>query len=245
MRTSTSDLARSADFIISELLSVANPDKAAFLQRFFKTGKGEYAEGDVLLGIIVPLVRDVVKRSPPLPLSEVQHLLDSPYHEVRLAGLLLLQRQFSKAKNEVERKQIFDFYLRNAHRANNWDLVDVTCRGVVGEYLLGQPDRSILYRLAKSHNLWEQRIAVVSTWTFIKHLQFDDTFALVFQLLHHPHDLMHKAMGWMLREVGKKDRDALIDFLDQHAHRLPRTTLRYAIEHFPDEERKAWLARKY
>ena len=233
-----------ADFIIRELESVANPEKAKFLQRFFKTGKGEYAEGDVLLGVVVPLVRDVVKRSPPLPLSEVQQLLESLFHEVRLAGLLLLDKQFAKAKTEKERKIIFDFYLRNARRANNWDLVDVTCRDVVGTYLLDKADRSLLYRLAESTNLWEQRIAIVSTWTFIKHHQFDDTLALVLKLLHHPHDLIHKAMGWMLREVGKKNRATLTDFLEQHAPRLPRTTLRYAIEHFSAEERKEWLKDK-
>ncbi|GHV10096.1 DNA alkylation repair protein [Bacteroidia bacterium] len=231
-----------AEFILQELLSVANPEKAQFLSRFFKTGKGQYAEGDVMLGIIVPLIRDIVKRCPPLPFSEIQILIDSEYHEARLAGLLLLVKQYKKAKEESERKAIFDFYLKNARKANNWDLVDVTCRDVIGAYLLEhQDDRAVLYRLAESDNLWEQRIAIVTTWIFIKHRQFDDTFALAEKLLHHKHDLMHKAVGWMLREVGKKDRDALVEFLEKHHKVMPRTALRYSIEHFSPEERAYFM----
>jgi 3-methyladenine DNA glycosylase AlkD len=230
----------SAGFILQELLSVADPEKAKFLQGFFKTGKGQYAEGDVMLGIVVPLTRDIVKRSPALPFGEIQILLDSEYHEARLAGFLFLMKQFKKAK-EAERKEIFDFYLKNARKANNWDLVDVTCRDVIGLYLLDRTDRSVLYRLAESDNLWEQRIAVVSTWTFIKNRQFDDTLAIAEKLLAHRHDLIHKAVGWMLREVGKKDRQTLVDFLDVHHKNMPRTALRYAVEHFSPEERQAYL----
>jgi len=226
-----------AQFILQELLSVANPEKARFLQGFFKTGKGQYAEGDVMLGIVVPHTRDIVKRSPLLPFDEILILLDSEFHEARLAGLLFLVKQFKKTKKENERKLIFDFYLQNARKANNWDLVDVTCRDIVGEFLLNKTDRSILYRLAESDNLWEQRMAIVSTWTFIKHKQFDDTFAIAEKLLNHKHDLMHKAVGWMLREVGKKDRETLVDFLEIHHAKMPRTALRYAIEHFDPEER--------
>jgi 3-methyladenine DNA glycosylase AlkD len=229
-----------ASFILQELLSVADPERAAFLQRFFKTGKGQYAEGDVLLGIAVPLTRDIVKRSPALPLAEIRQLIRSEYHEARLAGFLFLVKQFEKA-TEAERKKIFDFYLQNARRANNWDLVDVTCRDVIGLYLLDKTDRMALYRLAGSDCLWEQRIAIVSTWTFIKHHQFDDTLALAEKLLHHPHDLLHKAVGWMLREVGKKDKDTLRDFLDAHHTTMPRTMLRYAIEHFTSEERAYFM----
>jgi 3-methyladenine DNA glycosylase AlkD len=232
-----------AEFILKELQSVANPEKARFLQGFFKTGKGQYAEGDVLLGIVVPQTRDIVKRSPSLPFDEIQILLDSEYHEARLAGLLLLVKQFKKAKTEEERKAIFDFYLQNARKANNWDLVDVTCRDVVGEYLLNKIDRSILYRLAESDNLWEQRMAIVSTWTFIKNRQFDDTLVLAEKLLNHKHDLMHKAVGWMLREVGKKDRKPLIDFLEIHHAKMPRTALRYAIEHFTSDERFYFMSK--
>jgi 3-methyladenine DNA glycosylase AlkD len=231
-----------AEFVLQELLSVANPEKAKFLQGFFKTGKGQYAEGDVMLGIVVPLTRDIVKRSPVLPFDEIQILLDSKYHEARLAGLLFLVKQFKKAK-EKERKEIFDFYLKNARKANNWDLVDVTCRDVIGLYLLDKDDKSILHRLAESDNLWEQRIAIVSTWTFIKNKQFDDTLAISEKLLTHKHDLMHKAVGWMLREVGKKDRQTLVDFLEIHYKNMPRTALRYAIEHFSAEER-AYFMRK-
>jgi len=230
-----------AEFILQELLSVANPEKAKFLQGFFKTGKGQYAEGDVLLGIVVPLTRDIVKRCPQLPFNEIQILLDSEYHEARLAGLLLLMKQFKKAKEEKERKEIFDFYLQNAHRANNWDLVDVTCRDVIGLYLLDKEDRRVLYQLAESDNLWEQRIAIVSTWMFIKYKQFDDTLALSEKLLNHKHDLMHKAVGWMLREVGKKNKETLVDFLEIHYKNMPRTALRYAIEHFTPEERAYFM----
>jgi len=232
----------SAEFVLQELLSVANPEKAKFLQGFFKTGKGQYAEGDTMLGIIVPLTRDIVKRSPDLSFDEIQILLDSKYHEARLAGLLFLVKQFKTAK-EPERKKIFDFYLKNARKANNWDLVDVTCRDVIGLYLLDKDDRSILYRLAESDNLWEQRIAIVSTWTFIKNKQFDDTLAISEKLLTHKHDLMHKAVGWMLREVGKRDRQTLVDFLEIHHKNMPRTALRYAIEHFSPEE-KVYFMRK-
>ncbi|MDR3046479.1 MAG: DNA alkylation repair protein [Bacteroidales bacterium] len=231
-----------ADFILQELLSVANPEKALFLSGFFKTDKGQYAEGDVMLGILVPMTRDIVKRCPKLPFSEISILLDSPYHEARLAGLLLLCKQYKKADTQ-EQKEIYDFYLQNAQKANNWDLVDVTCKDVVGLYLLDKTDRSDLYRLAESNNLWEQRIAIVSTWTFIKHDQFEDTLALAVKLIHHPHDLMHKAIGWMLREVGKKDRDTLVAFLEFYYQKLPRTSLRYAIEHFSPEERAKYMAK--
>ncbi|MDR0412743.1 MAG: DNA alkylation repair protein [Dysgonamonadaceae bacterium] len=229
-----------AEFILQELLSVANPEKAEFLQRFFKTGKGQYAEGDVLLGIVVPLTRDIVKRCPALPFDEIQILIDSVFHEARLAGFLLLVKQFGKAKGG-ERKAIFDFYLKNARKANNWDLVDVTCRDVVGAYLLDKEGRGVLYRLADSDNLWEQRIAIVSTWTFIKHRQFGDTLAIAGKLLCHRHDLIHKAVGWMLREVGKKDKAVLVAFLEKHLPEMPRTTLRYAIEHFTPEERRRFI----
>ena len=231
-----------ADFILQELLSVADPKKANFLQGFFKTGKGQYAEGDVMLGIIVPITRNIVKVNPDLPFKEIQILLDSEYHEARLAGLLFLVKQFKKAKKEEERKEIFDFYLKNARKANNWDLVDVTCRDVIGIFLLDK-DRDILYQLAESDNLWEQRIAIVSTWTFIKNKQYYDTLAISEKLLNHKHDLIHKAVGWMLREVGKKDKETLVDFLEIHYKQMPRTALRYAIEHFSPEE-KAYFMKK-
>jgi 3-methyladenine DNA glycosylase AlkD len=230
-----------AEFILQELLSVASPEKARFLQGFFKTGKGQYAEGDVMLGIVVPLTRDIVKKSPKLSFNDIQILIDSEYHEARLAGFLFLVKQFKKA-NPEEQKEIYDFYLKNARKANNWDLVDVTCRDVIGLYLLDKEEgRGVLYQLVESDNLWEQRIAIVSTWTFIKHKQFDDTLAIAEKLLNHQHDLMHKAVGWMLREVGKKDREPLVDFLEKHHKNMPRTALRYAIEHFSPEERTYFM----
>jgi 3-methyladenine DNA glycosylase AlkD len=230
-----------AKFILQELYSVANEEKARFLQGFFKTGKGQYAEGDIMLGIVVPLTRDIVKKNPKLTLSEIQILLDSKYHEARLAGFLFLVKQFKKAK-EIEQKEIFDFYLQNAHKANNWDLVDLSCRDIIGLFLLDKVEgRGVLYELAESDNLWEQRIAIVSTWTFIKYKQFDDTLVIAEKLLSHKHDLIHKAVGWMLREVGKKDKKRLIVFLEKYHKKMPRTTLRYAIEHFSLEERAYFM----
>lgn len=226
--------------VLAELHSAANPEKAKFLQGYFKTGKGQYAEGDVFLGITTPVVRGIAKANGALPLSEIQTLLDSEYHEARVTALVILTQQFKKAKDESERTGLYAFYLRNTRRINNWDLVDISCRDVVGGYLLGK-DRNVLYRLAESGSLWEQRIAIVSTWMFIKHCQYDDTLALSVKLIGHGHDLMHKAVGWMLREVGKKDRDVLTGFLETHAAQLPRTALRYAIEHYPNDQRQRFL----
>lgn len=231
-----------AAFILDELLSVANPEKAAFLQRFFKTGPGQYAEGDVFLGLVVPLTRSIAKANKKTPLEELQKLIESPYHEARLCALLIVVERFKKATPE-EQEKLYRFYLSNATRINNWDLVDVTCPHVVGTYLLDK-DRSSLHALARSENLWEQRIAIVSTLTFIRHREYDDTLALAEYFLTHPHDLIHKAVGWMLREVGKKDRDTLTAFLERHATRLPRTALRYAIEHYPEDQRLYFLKKK-
>lgn len=231
-----------ATFVLSELLSMANPEKATFLQRFFKTGPGQYAEGDVFLGLVVPLTRSIAKANKQTPLSELQLLMESEYHEARLCALLIVMEQFKKA-TQTEQKALFDFYIKNTSRINNWDLVDVTCPHVVGVYLLDK-DRSLLYELAESDNLWEQRIAMVSTVTFIRSREYTDTLALAERLMTHTHDLMHKAVGWMLREVGKKDRATLTDFLEQYATQLPRTALRYAIEHYPEEQRQYFLKKK-
>lgn len=231
-----------AEFILDELRSIANPDKAAFLQRFFKTGKGQYAEGDVFLGIPNPLTRNVAKANRLAPLSELQKLLDCPYHEARLAALVIMTEQYKKGSH-AERQALFDMYLRNTPRINNWDLVDVTCPHIVGWHLTDK-DRSVLYELARSPLLWEQRIAVVSTIAFIRLHEYDDTLALSEMLLNHEHDLMHKAVGWMLREVGKRSKETLVGFLERNATRMPRTALRYAIEHFPPEERTLFLSKK-
>lgn len=231
-----------AAFVLNELLSMANPEKAVFLQRFFKTGPGQYAEGDVFLGLVVPLTRSIAKANKQTPLLELQILMESEYHEARLCALLIVAEQFKKA-SEAQRKELYDFYLRNARQINNWDLVDVTCPHIVGSYLLDK-DRSRLYELAESENLWEQRIAMVSTIAFIRNREYTDTLALAERLMTHKHDLMHKAVGWMLREVGKKDRDTLTDFLECYATQLPRTALRYAIEHYPEEQRQYFLKMK-
>jgi 3-methyladenine DNA glycosylase AlkD len=231
--------------LTDELKSLANVEKAKFLQGFFKTGKGQYAEGDLFLGITVPQIRAVVKPYRGLSLSEIETLVGSEFHEIRLAGFLLLVAQFKKSGSDTERTEIYEFYLRNARRANNWDLVDLTCKDIVGAYLLDRKDRRILSQLAQSDSLWEQRIAIVSTFAFIKNGDFGDTVAIAGQLLLHPHDLIHKAVGWMLRETGKRDRETLIAFLDAHAAVMPRTALRYAIEHFPPDERAKYMSMKY
>ncbi|MDR2835398.1 MAG: DNA alkylation repair protein [Bacteroidales bacterium] len=233
----------SAQFIINELLSIANSEKAEKFQYFFKTGKGQYAEGDIMLGIPVPFTRNVVKNCHILPLSEILILLDSEYHEIRLSGFLLLVKQYKKA-DLIGKKEIFDFYIENAHKANNWDLVDLTCKDIIGLYLSDKKDRNILYKLAENNNLWEQRISIVSTWTFIKNNQFDDTLALSEKLITHKHDLIHKAIGWMLREVGKKNKTVLVDFLEANYKKLPRTALQYSIEHFSPEERAYYIKKQ-
>ena len=232
-----------ADFILNELHSVADEKQAQHLQRFFKTGKGEYGEGDIFLGITVPIIRDIVKVNKLLIFTEIEILLDSKYHEARMAGFLFLVQQFKKTKNEEEKKAVFDFYISNARKANNWDLVDLSCKDIIGQYLLNKEDRGILYTFAKSDNLWEQRISVVSTWAFIKHNDFTDILQLAEILMHHPHDLMRKAIGWMLREVGKRDRDVLSDFLEKYHKVMPRTTLRYSVEHYTADERIRFMQR--
>lgn len=233
-----------AAFVLSELQSIGSLEKAVHLSRFFKTGPGQYGEGDRFLGVMVPYSRAIAKANKAMPLEEVQLLLESPWHEARLCALLILVYRFKERKiTEEEREQIYSFYIKNARRCNNWDLVDLSCRDIVGEYLVDK-DRSILYRLADSENLWEQRIAIVATWAFIRRLDFNDTLALAERLMAHKHDLMHKAVGWMLREVGKKDRETLTNFLEKNATQLPRTTLRYAIEHYPEPQRQYFLKMK-
>ncbi|MDR2847610.1 MAG: DNA alkylation repair protein [Bacteroidales bacterium] len=227
--------------VLQELENLADAEKAVFLSRYFKTGKGQYGENDVFLGITVPVLRSIAKKYKTLPLDDVRLLLDSAYHEVRMTGLLALCGQFNLSKDEAKRREIFDFYLQNTDRINNWDLVDITCRDIVGGYLLDKKDRSILYRLAASNSLWEQRIAIISTWTFIKNHEYADTLNISRQLITHKHDLIHKAIGWMLRETGKKDKAVLTAFLDEYRTQLPRTALRYAIERFPQDEKKKYM----
>lgn len=218
----------------------ADSEKALHMQRFFKTGPGQYGEGDIFWGLTSPMVRAVVKQGKVLPLAEMEVLLEDAVHEVRACAVLLLAERYAKG-DTATRAAVIDLYLRRSDRVNNWDLVDISC-AMVGRWLEDK-DRSLLYRLADSPNMWEQRIAVVSTLPLIKNGDFVDILALTKKLMGHPHDLMHKAMGWMLREVGKKDKGVLERFLGTYVRRLPRTTLRYAIERFPEEERKVWLHR--
>ncbi|PZU96407.1 MAG: DNA alkylation repair protein [Pseudanabaena sp.] len=225
----------------SELDALASPTKAIALARFFKTGQGEYGEGDRFLGITVPEQRKLAKKFVSLSFDHLAELLQTDIHEYRLTALLILTYQFPKA-DLAKRAEIVSFYLNHTQWINNWDLVDVSCRQILGVYLLDQ-DRSILYQLAQSPSLWEQRIAIISTLEFIKHEQFTDTLQITMILLNHRHDLIHKAVGWMLREVGKQDRPVLVEFLDLHYQQMPRTMLRYAIEHFDEPVRKAYLQR--
>lgn len=208
--------------------SLDNPADAQFLQRFFKTGEGQYGAGDIFIGLRVPTTRKVVKQFRDLPLKEIEILLESPIHEHRLAALIIMTEQAKRA-DQLRKKALYDLYLRRTDRINNWDLVDTSCRDVVGGYLIDKP-RDTLYALARSKDLWERRIAMVSTWQFIRVGQLEDTFAIAELLLSDTHDLIHKAVGWMLREAGKKDQAALKDFLDVHAATMPRTALRYALE---------------
>ena len=229
--------------LLEEIYKKADPGQVAGLARFFKTGPGQYGEGDKFLGIKVPVTREVVRRCwREVGFAELEECLASEYHEVRLAGLLALVQIFAHAKkDQALRRRCVDFYLSHTDRINNWDLVDLSCYPLLGEWLLDK-DRTLLYDLARSgKTLWEQRIGIVSTMTLVRHGQLPDTFAIADILLHHPHDLIHKAVGWLLREAGKRDKAALVAFLAPRYRSMPRTMLRYAIEKFPEAERKSYL----
>ena len=229
--------------LLEEIYRQADPAQVAGLARFFKTGPGQYGEGDKFLGIKVPVTREVVKDCwRKVGFAELEECVASEYHEVRLAGLLALVQVFAHAKkDQALRRRCVDFYLSHTGQINNWDLVDLSCYPLLGEWLLDK-DRTLLYDLARNgKTLWEQRIGIVSTMTLVRHGQLADTFAIADILLHHPHDLIHKAVGWLLREAGKRDKAALVAFLTPRYRTMPRTMLRYAIEKFPEAERKAWL----
>ena len=226
-----------------ELQELADEKQAEILQRFFKTGKGQYGEGDIFLGIKVPVQRGVAKKYSGLSLPKIQELLKSKIHEHRLTGLIILSDKYKQAKDE-DKANIFNFYLKNTKNINNWDLVDVTAPGIVGAFLFDKK-KNTLYDLARSENLWERRIAIVSTANFIRQEEFQDTLALAEILLNDEHDLIHKAVGWMLREVGKKDENVLEEFLKQHYKVMPRTMLRYSIERFEEDKRKMYLLDKF
>ena len=220
----------------SEIRKEANPEKAAHLQRFFKTGPGQYGEGDIFLGLTNPQSHSLVKKYSSLELKDVQSLLNSKIHEERLIALLILVKQFKKTKS----KEIFDLYLKNTHNINNWDLVDLSAHKIVGAYLENKP-RDILYKLAKSNLLWDRRISIISTFAFLPNKDFNDAISLSEILLQDKQDLMHKAVGWVLREIGKKDLPTLQTFLKKHYKIMPRTMLRYSIEKFPEDVRKMYL----
>ncbi|MEG0039350.1 MAG: DNA alkylation repair protein [Bacteroides sp.] len=230
-----------ATVIRQELETYIDPIKREYLPRFFKTGKGQYGEGDRFLGVVVPNTRLVARKHREVPFEVVAELLRSEWHECRLCALLILVERFKKS-DEPMRKELYEFYLSQTARANNWDLVDLSAPAIVGEYLLDKP-REELYRLAASPLLWEQRIAVVSTITLIRNRDFIDILRLSELLLHHPHDLMQKAIGWMLREMGKRDPDLLVQFLEKWSKQMPRTMLRYSIEKFSPEERAYFMKR--
>ena len=223
----------------SKLRSMADPEKAKVLQRFFKTGPGEYGEGDVFLGIQVPVLRKFARENRDLDDTSLQVLLRSSVHEERMLSLLILIQKYVRGTDE-ERKKIYDFYLVNTSFINNWDLVDLSAEHVVGHFLM-RGSRRPLYQLAKSKSLWERRIAILSTFHFIKQHEFSDALKIAAILLSDKEDLIQKAVGWMLREVGKRDLEAEEQFLRKNYQKMPRTMLRYAIERFPEEKRKRYL----
>ena len=225
--------------LIKELQQIADPEIAKNLSWFFKTGKGEYGEGDKFIGISVPLLRSISKKYQNLELKDLRKLLDSEIHEYRLSVLMILRLKYEKGDQKTK-KEIVKFYLKNTKKINNWDLVDLSCHYILGNWLLDK-DRKILYKLANSKNLWEKRIAIISTFAFIHNNQYIDTLEISKILLDDKHDLIHKAVGWALREIGKKDKETEIKFLNKYYKAMPRTMLRYAIEKFSDKERKYYL----
>ena len=237
LSVATLKFARVYSQIVKELRGLADDNKKIVLSRFFKTGKGEYGEGDKFLGVTVPATRSVAKRYKDVPYEVLEALLESEWHECRLCSLLILIEKYKK-----EAELAVSFYLSHMKGINNWDLVDLSAPYILGSFLVGSKDRKILYQLAGSTNMWERRIAVVSTLMLIRHGQFNDTIRLAELLLDSRHDLMQKSIGWMLREVGKRDQDILVGFLEKHRRQMPRTMLRYAIEKFPMEQRKHFMS---
>lgn len=230
--------------VTKDLTSYLDKGKANLLQRFFKTGKGEYGEGDVFIGVMVPSIRIVAKKYQALPLDEVQKLLNSKIHEHRLTALLILTYRFAKA-DENTKKQIVQLYLKNTKNINNWDLIDLSSVEILGEYFLEHHTyKKILYKFAKSTSLWERRISIISTFTFIRDYQFTDSLTIAEMLLNDKEDLIHKAVGWMLREIGKRDLRTEEGFLKKYYRTMPRTMLRYAIEKFPEKKRRIYLLKK-
>lgn len=229
-----------------ELKSMADPDKAAILQRFFKTGPGYYGEGDIFIGVMVPQSRQIAKKFSQLPLREIRTLLYSHVHEERLVALLILAWRYSSSLNSMEKEEIAKFYLEHIKQVNNWDLVDLSAPNILGAHLVDRDDRRrrLLYRLAGSENVWERRIAILATLHFIRNDDFSETLKIAGMMLHDMHDLIHKAVGWMLREVGKRDAAAEEAFLEKYCSVMPRTMLRYAIERLPESKRRRYKKKK-
>lgn len=231
---------KSPSQITTHLKSIGDPEIAKHSTRFFKTGKGEYGEGDKFFGIRVPVIRKLAKEYQGLSVDETTELLHSPYHEARQLAVLILVRKYAASKSPLEHRQIYQAYVKNIHHLNGWDLVDCSAYQIVGAYLSGR-SREPLYKLARSSLLWERRVAIISTFHFIRKHDFMDTLSISEILLNDSEDLIHKATGWMLREVGNRDRETEESFLLQHYRIMPRTMLRYAIEKFPELLRKAYL----
>lgn len=225
-----------------KIKSLASPDIAKTMQWFFKTGKGEYGEGDVFAGLKVPTQRKIAREFKELSLSDLKELLSSKIHEERLISLLILVDKYEKG-DEKEKKTIYSFYIKNRKGINNWDLVDLSAPKIAGKYLFNK-DKSMLFKFASSKNLWERRIAILSTYEFIRNKQYDTTLKIAKILLEDEHDLIHKSVGWMLREIGKRDLEVEEKFLKKHYKKMPRTMLRYAIEKFPEKKRKKYLQGK-
>ena len=233
----------SATQVVKEIQALSNRGRAHDLQKFFQTAPGQYGEGDIFLGLTVPQVRTVAKEYKAISLDEIDVLVRSKFHEVRLCGLVILTLQYKAAKERKTKKKLFDLYMKAMTDGyiNNWDLVDVTAP-IIGEYLIDSDDPYVLlYKLAKSKSLWQRRVSMVFTFAFIRSGDIEPTFEIAEKLLHDKHDLIHKAVGWALREAGKLNGIALRKFLTSHSHEMPRTMLRYSIEKFPERERKKWL----
>jgi len=227
--------------LLRELKNSADPEKEKIFISFFKTGKGEYGEGDKFLGITVPCLRAISKKYQGLDLKDLQKLLNSKIHEFRLSALMILRFKYDKA-DENSKENIVKFYLKNTKNINNWDLIDLSCQYILGKWFLDR-DKKILYQLVRSKNIWERRIAIISTFEFIRNNQCIDTLKISEILLNDKHDLIHKAVGWMLRELGKRDKKTEIDFLNKYYKAMPRTMLRYAIEKFNDKEKRFYLGK--
>lgn len=227
--------------ISKQIEALRNPAKAEFLARYFKTGPGEYGAGDIFLGLTVPQVRKIARENRTPTFAELQKLISGSIHEYRLAALFILTFQFEKG-TPAERRKIFMFYLKNRKFINNWDLVDLSAPNILGEYLWDlDKNPAVLYRLAKSKRIWDRRIGILACFAFIRRNSFDVPLRVVLMLVHDPHDLMHKAVGWMLREMGKRSLLAEEKFLKKHYTTMPRTMLRYAIEKFPEAKRRTYL----